>query len=185
MKAAKKKKASKLPDCFAALIRTAYFPIELPPAFTTKYFAQFCKSNYAALKVEQKNLVGRTTNYETFTAPRGVSGRRNLALVHPLSQAALSLLITQHRAQIRSLIAGSKTSLYRTEEKISEQKAFVGLDFRKWEALKARTYSEYQFVLQAVAHIRIYDCVCLPCLFADPVPFACHDQGCSGSCRAD
>jgi hypothetical protein len=140
---------SKPADFFAALIRSSYFPGELPPAITTRTFAEFCKSQYGFLKTQQSMLTSKTTNYETFTAPRTGSGRRNLALVHPLSQAGLSLLITQHRAKIREFISKSGTSLYRTDENIAASRAFSGLDFRKWRSARAKTYSEYQFVLQA------------------------------------
>src|ERR1700723_3474306 len=92
-------------EFFAALIRSGYFPQEVPPAITTKAFAQFCKQQYSFLKATQPTLISKTTNYETFTAPRFGNGRRNLALVHPLSQAGLSLLITQHRAKIRKFIS--------------------------------------------------------------------------------
>jgi hypothetical protein len=149
MKAAKKGKLSKPPEFFAALIRSNYFPRELPPAITTRTYAEFCKTNYSFLKTAQSGLISKTTNYETFTAPRTGVGRRNLALVHPLSQAGLSLLITQHRTKIRKIISESGTSLYRTEENMAASKAFLGLDFQKWRNAKASTYSEYQFVLQA------------------------------------
>lgn len=142
-------KQSKPRDFCAALIRSAYFPVELPPAFTTRYFAEFCRKNYVTLKSRQKQLANRTTNFETFTLPRLTFSRRNLALVHPLSQAAVSLLITDRRKQIKKLITESETSLYVTDELPAQSKAFAGLDFRKWEAKKARICSEYAFVLQA------------------------------------
>lgn len=143
-----KKKPTAVATFFSSLIRNAYFPVELPPAITTKYFADYCRSDYAFLKSQQANLIGKTTNYETFTAPRGATGRRNLALVHPLNQAGLSLLITQQRAKIRTHIGKSKTTLYRLDQNVQASKAFEGLDFRKWETLKAKVYSEYPFVLQ-------------------------------------
>ncbi len=118
-------KASKQSDFFAALIRNGYFPQELPPVITTRTFAQFCKDNHPILKAQQSTLVGKTTNYETFTAPRPNLGRRNLALVHPLTQAGISLLITQHRKKIGELISKSGTSLYRTEEDLQKFKSIL------------------------------------------------------------
>jgi len=144
-----KKKATKVAVFFSSLIRNAYFPVELPPAITTKYFADYCRSDYAFLKTQQAGLITKTTNYETFTAPRGATGRRNLALVHPLTQAGLSLLITQQRAKIRKHVGTSRTTLYRLDENLQASKAFEGLDFRRWDILKAKIYSEYPFVLQA------------------------------------
>jgi hypothetical protein len=101
MKRPKKAEKAKAPEFFPALIRSGYFPRELPPSITTRSYAEFCKANYRFIKSAQGVLISKTTNYETFTAPRLGSGRRNLALVHPLSQAGLSLLITQHRAKLR------------------------------------------------------------------------------------
>ncbi len=144
-----KKAPSKLPEFFAALIRHGYFPVEIPPAVTTRYFADFCRSQYAFLRSQQDSLIAKTTNYETFTAPRGASGRRNLALVHPLTQAGLSLLITQNRTRIRKFISENSITLYRTTENLAEGKAFEGLDFRKWDALKTKLYSEHSVILHA------------------------------------
>jgi len=146
---AAKSKLLKPQDFFAALIRSAYFPQELPPAITTKRFTEYCRTNFATLKGQQNALLKQTTNYETFTAPRLNFGRRNLALVHPLSHTALALLITQHRKAIKALISHSGTSLYRTEEDAAAEKAFAGLDFRSWEERRATTCSEYAFILQA------------------------------------
>jgi hypothetical protein len=144
-----KPKPLKPRDFFAALVRSAYFPQELPPTITTKHFAEFCRTNFPVLSAQKNALLKRTTNYETFTAPRLRTGRRNLALVHPISQTALSLLITQHRKAIKGLISNSGTSLYRIEEDASKEKAFVGLDFRLWEVRRAITCSEYSFILEA------------------------------------
>jgi hypothetical protein len=149
MKRLQKPKPGKAPEFFAALVRSSYFPRELPPSITTRRYAEFCEANYRTFKSAQSTLISKTTNYETFTAPRLGSGRRSLALVHPLSQAGLSLLITQHRAKIRKIISENGTSLYRTDENMSASKAFIGLDFRKWRSARASMFSEYQFVLQA------------------------------------
>jgi hypothetical protein len=142
-------KATKPARFFSALIRTAYLPLELPPAITTRYFADFCRNDFAFMKSQHSLLLKTTTNYETFTAPRARSGRRNLALVHPLAQAGLSLSITQHRKKIKELLAKSRSSLYQTTEDLKNSYAFVGLDFTKRNALQAKILSEYPFVLNA------------------------------------
>lgn len=141
--------APKAAKFFSALIRTGYLPKELPPAITTRYFAKFCQDNYSFIKAQQSALAKTTTNYETFTAPRPKSGRRNLALVHPLAQANLSLLITQHRKPIKDMISRSSASLYRTEQDLKNSFAFTGLDFRQRIPLQAKVASEYPFVLNA------------------------------------
>lgn len=142
-------RASRRPDFLAALLSDGYFPKELPPAFTTRQFADFCKTNFNYLRSQQDSIIRKTTNYDTFTAPRDKSGRRNLALVHPIAQLGVSLLITQHRKNIKQLIARSGTSLYRTDEDVKKDKAFLGLDFRKRRPLAAQLSSEFPFILQA------------------------------------
>jgi hypothetical protein len=132
-----------------ALIRTAYLPSEIPPAITTSQFAQFCDSNYVTLKGQHPRLLATSTKYATFTAPRAKSGRRNLALVHPLAQVSICLLITQKRKTIKKTIDDAGTSLYRTEPAIDRERAFIGLDFDRWNALRAKVSSEYPFVLQS------------------------------------
>jgi hypothetical protein len=143
------KRASKLPDFLAALLRTAYLPEELPPAVTSRFFADFCKADFNHLRGQQETILRKTTVYDTFTAPRAKSGRRNLALVHPVAQLGVSLLITQHRNIIKSQISKSGTSLYRTNEDPHNGKAFSGLDFRKRQPLAAQLHSEFPFILQA------------------------------------
>jgi hypothetical protein len=143
------KRASNQPEFLAALIRTAYLPLEIPPAVTTRYFSDFCKTEYSSLKTQKSSLIQLTTKYDTFTAPRPVSYRRNLALVHPLAQLGISLLITEHRGKIKEIIRKRGTSLYRTNEDLEWRKAFAGLDFREWETRTARLYSECSFILKA------------------------------------
>ena len=144
-----KKNQSKPGDFLAALLRTAYLPKEIPPVVTTKHFSNFCNTNYSVLKSQQTNIVKTTTNYATFTAPRAKMGRRNLALVHPVAQLGISLLITQHRQKIKEIISKSGTSLYRTDEDLTRSKAFLGLDFYRGNILRAKAYSEYPFILHA------------------------------------
>ena len=134
---------------FAALIRTAYLPAEILPAVTARYFSKFCENKYLYLKKRQKIQTKYSTNYETFTVPRPGSGRRNLALVHPLAQLRLSLLITQHRGKIKKIISEGGRSLYCTSEDPKKFKAFKGLDFRKVDVLAANLYSKSPYVLKA------------------------------------
>jgi hypothetical protein len=145
----KAKQALKHPQFLSALIGTAYLPEEIPPAITAKHFAKFCRTTYRDLKKHQPQLAKVATKYDTFTAPRTINGRRNLALVHPLSQLLVSLLITEHRAKIKQIINSTGISLYRTAEDPNGRRAFLGLDFRKWELTAERIHSECAFVLKA------------------------------------
>ena len=142
-------RASRQPDFLAALLRTAYLPEELPPAVTSRYFAEFCKANFSYLRSQLDKSLKSSTSYDTFTAPKAKSGRRNLAVVHPVAQLSISLLMTQHREIIRRMIAKAGTSLYRTDEDVQNGKAFAGLDFRKRQLLMAQLNSKFPFILQA------------------------------------
>lgn len=143
------KRASRQPIFLAALIRSGYLPTEVPPTVTTRYYADFCRDNYIGLKSQLNRVIKLSTKYDTYTVPKPLSGRRNLALVHPLAQLGVSLLITQNRARIKHIISKSGASLYRTTEDIDNFKAFAGLDFRAWSKLKSRLYSNNRYILIA------------------------------------
>jgi hypothetical protein len=136
-------------EFLGALIRTAYFPQELPPAITAKHYARFCETNYQVLKSQQPLLSKKSTSFATFTCPRPNTGRRNFAVVHPLGQLGISLLITEHRAVIKKIISSSPTSLYRTGEHRESSRAFLGLDFNRQKVMTAKACSEYPFILKA------------------------------------
>lgn len=144
-----KKLYSKQKDFLAAFLKTAYIPAEIPPAITTRYFSEFCQTNFTFLKTHQQNLIKITTKYDTFTAPRTASGRRNLALVHPHSQVSLSMLLSEHKNKIKTIISRGKGTLYSVKEDSVRGKAFEGLDFRKWDACTAKICSENSFILKA------------------------------------
>jgi hypothetical protein len=144
-----KVKPLKPADFLGALIQTAYLPKELPPIFTTKYYAKFCRSNYGYIKSQNSTLSKTSTSFSSFSCPRSNTGRRSLAVVHPLGQLAISLLITEHKAKIRKIIADSPTSLYKTNEESRTQRAFLGLDFEQMRVLTAKACSEYEFILRA------------------------------------
>lgn len=133
----------------SALINSAYLPNEIPPVVTSKYFANFCQQNFHKFYSDRKKIIKQTTNYETFSVPRTTNGRRNLALVHPIGQLGLSLIITANRSRIIKLIGQSGTSLYRTHEDRDKIRAFSGLDFRKWEGLVRDVCSDHPFILKA------------------------------------
>jgi hypothetical protein len=132
-----------------ALLQTGYFPRELPPVFTARHFAEHCEKDYKWADQLPATALRRWTKYETISAPKPSGGRRNLALVHPVSQLALSLLITEHRKKISNIVAGTNVSLYSTAENIKEFKAFDGLQFRARDERLFELCSKYDFVLRA------------------------------------
>src|SRR5829696_163666 len=138
------------PQFLRALLNRAYFPTELPPVVTAKYFSESCRDNYASLRTDLGNFLRLSTEYATFTAPRGrLASRRQLAVTHPLSQLGLSLAITQNRGRIRQIISSKPHSVYSPDENPSEGRAFAGLDFRRREIEAARIGSQCEFVLRA------------------------------------
>ena len=145
----KRVRASNRKTFLSNLIRTGYLPDEVPPFVTTKYFSQFCLSEYAFLESQAPRNLNLSTSYARFTAPRTNKGRRQLALVHPIAQATLSMLITQHRSEIKNIIKSRPSSLYSVEEDLIHNRAFIGLRFRHWEEEKAKLYSRYKFIMQA------------------------------------
>ena len=137
------------PAFLSALINTAYFPRELPPAITSRNFSIFCKNEYSYLAGTLDSLTKLSTQYETVTAPRATYGRRHLALVHPLAQLGLSILLTQNRATIKKLIGRRDGSLYSTAEDLQNYRAFAGLQFRERDSVRPKLYSECPIVLKA------------------------------------
>lgn len=143
------KRASVQPDFLEGLIKTGYLPTEIPPVVTSRYFAAFCKNNFKHFQSIQSTFQYINTNYDTFSVPRPNTGRRNLALVNPVAQLGLSLLLTEHRSLIKKRISKNGISMYRTTEDVNAGKAFEGLDFNQWHRETHRISSEYRFAVKA------------------------------------
>lgn len=136
-------------DFIWALIRSGYFPEELPPVITTKYFSDHCKANYTYWLTNHKNIINLSTIYDVFSVPRATTGRRLLSLVNPIAQIGLSLVISENRISIKNAISRSSISLYETIENINDGKAFNGLNFEKWHEYQDAISSEYPFAVKA------------------------------------
>jgi hypothetical protein len=136
-------------DFLACLLKTAYLPEELPPTVTSGEYSDFCRRNYKMVRAQKDQLIKLATNYDTYTAPRNVPGRRALAVVHPLAQLGVSLLITERRREIKSILQKSGTSLYNVSEAALTGRAFAGLDFHKRRSLAAKLHSKKAVILQA------------------------------------
>jgi Reverse transcriptase (RNA-dependent DNA polymerase) len=136
-------------DFLGCLLSTAYLPEELPPTVTSREYSEFCRRHYAVVRAEKDKLIKLATNYDTYSAPRNVPGRRALAVVHPLAQLGVSLMITERRQEIKSLLKKSGTSLYNVAEAPVQSKAFAGLDFKRRRTFAAKLHSEKHFILQA------------------------------------
>jgi hypothetical protein len=136
-------------DFFWALIRSGYLPEELPPVITTKYFSDHCKANHPYWLANYKKIIKLSTIYDIFSVPRATTGRRLLALVNPIAQLGLSLIISENRASIKKVMSRSSISLYENIEHINEGKAFKGLNFENWHKYQDAISSEYPFAVKA------------------------------------
>ncbi|MBC8270202.1 MAG: RNA-directed DNA polymerase, partial [Rhodospirillaceae bacterium] len=136
-------------EFLSCLIATAYFPDEVPPVLTAHNFSQYCRNDYSNFEPEQGRLGRLNTNYETYTVPRTVEGRRNLAIVNPLAQLGLSLAITINKKAIGDIIHENGRTLYSIESDKESRKAFSGLQFEKREEMDRKVLSVSDYVLKA------------------------------------
>lgn len=136
-------------DFLSCLIATAYLPEEMPPVLKTQAFSDFCKANYLKLEPELQRLRKLNTTFETYTVPRTVEGRRNLAIVNPLAQLGLSLALTLNKKAVGDIIFDNKGSLYSVESDRENRKAFSGLQFDQREELERKVLAVSDYVLKA------------------------------------
>src|SRR5690348_7027035 len=105
------------------LLRSHYLADDFPSIITTEGFSQFCLKNFVTLETTQA-LLNRTTLCGTFSAPRTPTTRRVLALPNPISQLALSQILTAERTEIRKSISSSGITLYNTKIDHKNKRAF-------------------------------------------------------------
>ena len=130
------------------LLTSHYLADDFPSVITTGNFATFCARTYPSLETI-KALLGRTTLYGTFSTPRTTTSRRVLALPHPTSQLALSLIITRHYDEIRTVIESSNITLYNTAFGPTEKRAFTGLDFKARGERESQILARYPVIMTA------------------------------------
>jgi hypothetical protein len=121
------------------LLKSHYLADEFPGVVTATRFSEFCVANHATLD-PVADLLKRTTLYGTFSVPRSTT-HRVLALPHPSSQLALSLIIAENRAAISRAVGAPKLSLYNTISDKKRERTFVGVDFRaRTQGTRRRCY---------------------------------------------
>jgi hypothetical protein len=134
--------AKKTAEFLRLLLRTGYLPADVPPIVTAQSFADYARNNYSTLSAQFKSMCKANTKYETYSAPRTRSGRRQLALVHPKAQLTLSIAI-------RNLIKKSSGTCYDVSFARNDFRAFRGLNFSRFTAERLRIFSTYPFVVKA------------------------------------
>src|SRR5690349_14737937 len=109
-------RSSRQPDFLRNLIHTGYLPVELPPVVTARYFADYCAIDFKFFAGHINRLIAISTKFDTYTYRRADGSRRSLAIVHPLAQLGVALIVTKYRAPIKSALSRAPGSLYRSEE---------------------------------------------------------------------
>lgn len=144
-----KPRASLRKDFLHALLKSAYLPADLPPIVTARYFAEFSRNNFAVLDKKSDHYTAKSTEYAVFSVPRPNTGRRKLAIVSPIAQLGLSLLITNRRSDIKKTLTSSAISMYGLDENLADGRAFRGLDFDQWHEKIYQIGSDYPFAVEA------------------------------------
>ncbi|MBB3268772.1 hypothetical protein FHW79_006447 [Azospirillum sp. OGB3] len=137
-------------EIFSALMHSAYLPAEVPPAITARHFAAYCRSNYNSIKSKESTVLSKiTTRFDRFNVPRENETRRDLALVHPASQARVSLIITKNHREIRTIIGNSQISLYNPNPDLQNYRAFKGVSFANLDKKRSDIARRSCYVLSA------------------------------------
>lgn len=127
------------------LLKSHYLADEFPSVITATKFSEYCVTNYAVLE-SVADLLKRTTLYGTFSVPRSTT-RRMIALPHPSSQLAMSLIIAENRSAIAKVIGSPKLSLYDTALNKPRERIFGGLNFKARTQREAEILARYPVIL--------------------------------------
>jgi len=152
-----------------ALLKTGYFPDELPPPFHTDDLAKFRES----VNKEWEALPDAPpkTSASIFSIPRTKHKRRYLALVNPISQLTVAKLIADNWIEIRKHLKKSKFAATDIDINFTDGRAVQPPDFPEISRQRARISSEYDFAL--VTDIsRFYGT-----LYTHVIPWALYTKG--------
>lgn len=111
------------------LIRSGYFPAELPPPFTTATYADNAVT--FSKKWPGDDIRGRFwTAPEIYSIPRLGDVRRKLSLVNPVNQLHISHLVSANWPDIKERLERSQVTEFKPEFSKSEAgRAITGVDF--------------------------------------------------------
>jgi hypothetical protein len=139
-----------------ALVAKGYFPAELPPAFTTETFGEHIidiLEDWRKSGVYEVKPAGKTpktklpkrnshtyklqdADVELISTPKRRFERRNLSVVHPLSQALLSFELTKNWPSIQKWLTNQLYSLYSIRIDGKSSRAIKSLNFSLHRAKK-------------------------------------------------
>ncbi len=162
------------------LLRKGYFPKELPPPFTTKYFSR----NFDSIEIlwnKMKSKLGRTnTEYRDkykkskcvlFTIPKGNYSRRNLEIPNPFHHSILCKTICDNWMEIDDFYNKSTISLSRPI-----------INTHKGRAVKTlKTFSDFKQECLINSFDKMYELKTdiswfYPTLYTHTIPWALHGK---------
>ena len=146
------------------LLKFGYFPIELPPEFSTVSFAD--KIN----QINWQNSGNYLTKFERYSQSRAGHRRRVLGIPNPVSQYFLSKCLVENWSKIRTFINRSTLSKSKPVFDASGTRAIkiTSLGHLSEERVKAINHSRY--ILRSDIS-RYY-----PTLYSHSIPWAVHTK---------
>lgn len=147
------------------LLSNGYLPAELPPPFTSSYFAKECE--FFNGKWKEKDIFSFSSKPEHYSSPRFGHSRRKLSIVNPVNQFLVSSLIATNWFKISKLIRSSDSSEFKAKIIFKgDGRAISGIDFDAVARRKVAILSGYgRYVKTDVA--RFY-----PSIYTHSIPWA-------------
>lgn len=137
-----------------ALLERGYFPVELPPPFTTSDFAKYRKS----IEDSWPTTSPPKTIYERYSIKRIGLKRRTLGITNPISQFFLSKHISENWVKIRKYISYGVVSLDRAVLSEDGERAIEKPDFRLVQTAKLNASANDNFIFRSDIS-RFYDTI--------------------------
>ncbi|MCQ9206462.1 MAG: RNA-directed DNA polymerase [Omnitrophica bacterium] len=152
-----------------SLLKKGYFPKELPPAFTTEYFA----NKYSAIAKDYRKLGIREKSESkcvNFSILRQFYSRRDLGIPNPIHQSNLSKCICDNWAQINRFYKKSRISASKPIVDLSHKRAVRTNSFAEFK--KLRLLNSYDKIYELKTDIsRFY-----ATLYTHAIPWALHTK---------
>lgn len=171
------------------LLRKGYFPKELPPPFTTKYFSR----NFDSIEIswnKMKSELGRTNSeykdkYKKskcalFSIPKGNYSRRNIEIPNPFHHSILCKTICDNWTEIDDFYKKSTISLSRPIINTSKGRAVKNL----------KTFSNFKQECLIDSFDKMYELKTdiswfYPTLYTHTIPWALHGKNVAKNDKSD
>ena len=154
-----------------SLLEKGYFPVQLPPGFTTKYFASSFEM-YASIWNKLKGKSIPATLSEKFSVARSSFYRRGTSIVNPIGFYYLAKEIDAHWDEIQKHFELSPLS--RSTPKIeAESKSIRAINLPKFSQLyEEKITASAGFKYALITDISSF----FPTIYTHTIPWALHDK---------